>query len=180
MKVNAVDSNDKRRSCVLPMIQGASIGAATGFVAKYAQPLTPQEKNEDYQKVIEKIHRQTKEYNSKTVEYLNGIKSKGKLSLAEDTFVKMFDGMKDGDIVSRKTLKTSFNSLKKPSEISEFRRLCKDSEEASKKMAKQCVNAYNLVTKHIRPTSFYVITGAVIGAFVALVKDILKTDVKQS
>ena len=163
MKVSAIDSNDRRRSCIVPMTQGAGIGAAIGYVAKYTQPLTPQEKNADYQRVISKINSQTKEYGPKTAEYLSGIKSKGKLSPAEDTFVKMFDGMKDGDKVKRKTLWDSFNKL-----------------EFAKKTAKQCVGAYNLVTKHIRPTSFYVITGAVIGALVALAKDVLKTDIKQS
>ena len=103
MKVSAIDSNDRRRSCIVPMTQGAGIGAAIGYVAKYTQPLTPQEKNADYQRVISKINSQTKEYGPKTAEYLSGIKSKGKLSPAEDTFVKMFDGMKDGDKVKRKT-----------------------------------------------------------------------------
>ena len=92
----------------------------------------------------------------------------------------MFDGMKDGDKVKRKTLWDSFNKLEKPSDKSEFRRLCSESNEFAKKTAKQCVDAYNLVTKHIRPTSFYVITGAVIGALVALAKDVLRTDIKQS
>lgn len=180
MKVSAIDSNDRRRSCIVPMTQGAGIGAAIGYVAKYTQPLTPQEKNADYQRVISKINSQTKEYGPKTAEYLSGIKSKGKLSPAEDTFVKMFDGMKDGDKVKRKTLWDSFNKLEKPSDKSEFRRLCSESNEFAKKTAKQCVDAYNLVTKHIRPTSFYVITGAVIGALVALAKDVLKTDIQQS
>ena len=29
MKVNAIDSNDKRRSCIVPMAQGALIGGIT-------------------------------------------------------------------------------------------------------------------------------------------------------
>ena len=180
MKVSAIDSNDKRRSCIVPMVQGAGIGAVAGYVAKYAQPLTPQEKNADYQRVINKINSQTKEYGPKTTEYLSGIKSKGKLSPAEDTFVKMCDGRKDGDKVGTKKVLKAIKSLEKPSEISEFKRLCNESGEFAKKTAKQCIDAYNLVTKHIRPTSFYLVTGAVIGALVALVKDVLKTDIKQS
>ena len=35
MKVNAIDSNDKRRSCIVPMAQGALIGGITGSIAKY-------------------------------------------------------------------------------------------------------------------------------------------------
>lgn len=45
----------------------------------------------------------------------------------------MFDGMKDGDKVKRKTLWDSFNKLEKPSDKSEFRRLCSESNEFAKK-----------------------------------------------
>ena len=44
MKVNAVESNDRRRTCLVPMVQGAVIGGASGYIAKYVQPLAPQEK----------------------------------------------------------------------------------------------------------------------------------------
>lgn len=180
MKVDAIDSNDRRRSCLLPMAQGAGIGAVTGYVAKYAQPLTPQEKSGHYPKVIDSINAQSKAFGPKTEEYLRNIKSNNNMSLAEDTFVKMFDGLKEGDHVSKGTIRSALKSLKKPSDISAFKRLCKESEEVAAKTAKQCISAYNLVTKHIRPTSFYVLAGAVVGAVVALVKDILKTDVKHS
>lgn len=181
MKVNAVESNDRRRSCIVPMAQGALIGGVTGYVAKYAQPLTPQEKkNPEYIKVIKKINNQKTEFGPQTEEYLSGIRSKIQRSLAEDTFVKMFDGMKEGDHVKPGKIRSAIKKLEKqtPGELEEFKRICKDSAQIAKNTAKQCVSAYNLVTKHIRPTSFYLITGAVVGAFIALFKDILKTDVK--
>ena len=111
---------------------------------------------------------------------LKDLKEKPQKSLAEDVFIKMFDGMKDGDHVKTGKIRSAISTLQKknPGEVEEFKRLCKDSTEVAKKTAKQCIEAYNLVTKHIRPTSFYLITGAVIGAVIALLRDIMKTDVK--
>ena len=46
------------------------------------------------------------------------------------------------------------------------------------RMAQKAVESYNLATKHFRPTEFFVITGAVAGATVALLHNVLKTDVR--
>lgn len=180
MKVNAIESNDRRRSCFVPMAQGAFIGGIAGSIAKY-HPLTPQEKeNPEYIKVINKINEQKTQYGPQTEKYLSEIKSKTQRSAAEDVFIKMFDGMKDGEHVKPGKIRNAINTLEKknPGEVAEFKRLCKDSTEVAKKTAKQCIDAYNLVTKHIRPTSFYLVTGAIIGAVIALLRDIMKTDVK--
>lgn len=186
MKVEAIKSNDSRHSCFVPMAQGAIAGAVVGSVAKY-HPLTPQEKESpEYVKVISKINDKINEqktiYGSHTEKYLDGIKSKSKTTLAEDAFVRMFDGMKEGEHVKRSKIRDALKSLgsQNSGEVEEFKRICRDSTEvAPQKLAKQCIAAYNLVTKHIRPTSFYVITGAVVGAVIAVLRDILKTDIKQ-
>lgn len=181
MSINAISNNDQRRSCMAPMAKGAAIGALSGVVLKYAQPLAPQEKNDpEYKKVIAKINQQKSEYGPKTVTYLDNIKSKGSLSLAEDTFVKMFDGMKDGDHMKAGTIRKAIKDLEKqePGQIGEFKRICKESTRVAEQTAKQCIKAYNLATKHIRPTSFFVISGAVVGALIAMFNDILKTNVE--
>ena len=87
--------------------------------------------------------------------------------------------MKDGDKVKPGSIRTAIKNLSdNKKELFEFKRLCKTSALEAEKTAKQCMNAYNLVTKHIRPTGFFVAAGAVVGAFVAMINDILKTDVK--
>ena len=48
----------------------------------------------------------------------------------------------------------------------------------AEKIAKKAVDSYKLATKHFRPTEFFVTTGAVAGAAVALLHNVLKTDVK--
>lgn len=181
MSISAISSNDQKRGCMVPMLKGAAIGALSGVVLKYAQPLAPQEKNDpEYKKVIAKINQQKTEFGPKTVTYLDKMKSKSSLSLAEDTFVKMFDGMKDGDHVKAGTIRKAIQSLekRKPGQVDEFKRICKESTRVAEQTAKQCVKAYNLATKHVRPTSFFLISGAVVGALIAMFNDILKTEVK--
>ncbi len=180
MKVYAVENNEKRRSCIGPMAQGALIGGITGGVLKY-HPLTPDEKNNpEYKKVINQINKQKREFNPKTAEYLDSISIKSQKSLAEDVFVKMFDGIKEGERVKPGKIRNALKTLqeKNPGEINEFKRICKESTKTAEQTAKKCIDAYNLVTKHIRPTSFYLITGAVVGAFIELFRSILRTDVQ--
>lgn len=181
MKVSAIDNNDKRRSCIIPMLQGAGIGGVAGAISKY-HPLTPQEKNDaEYLKVINRINKEKTQYSPQTEAFLKEIQSKPQRTLSEDVFVKMFDGMKYGDNVKKGTIKKAIETIteKDSNELINFKRLCKESKEIAEKTAEQCVKAYNLVTKHIRPTSFYIITGAIVGAFIALFKDVLTTDVKK-
>lgn len=181
MKVNAVESNDRRRTSLVPMVQGVVIGGASGYIAKYVQPLAPQEKNNpEYKREINRINEMTHQYSSRTEEYLNDIKAKGKLTLAEDTFVKMFDGMKDGEKLKHSTVRNALNKImkKNPAEVIEFRNICRDSSRKAQKIAKESIHAFNLATKDLRPTSFFVITGSIVGAFIALVHDVLRTDVK--
>lgn len=180
MKVYAIENNDKRRSCIIPMAQGAVIGGIAGTVLKY-HPLTPDEKNNpEYKKVIDKINKQKTEFNPKTAEFLSNIKAKPQKSLAEDVFVKMFDGIKEGEKVKPAKIRDAIKTIQKknPAEVNEFKHLCKESIKVAEQTAKKCIDAYNLVTKHIRPTSFYLITGAVVGAFIELFRNILKTEVK--
>lgn len=182
MKVNAIDSNDRRRSCLIPMTQGAAVGAAAGFMLKYAQPLTPQErKNPEYVKVIDKINNEKTAYSFRTENYLDDIRKKSTLSPAEDTFVKMFSGMKEGEHVKPGKMRSAIKSLQEQNSgyVKEFRRLCKESTVVAEKTAKQCIDAYNLMTKHARPTAFFITTGAVVGAVIALLKDIMRTEVQK-
>ena len=180
MKVSAIENNDKRRSCIIPMAQGAGIGGVVGAFSKY-HPLTPQEKNDaEYLKVINRINKEKTQYSPQTEAFLKEINAKSQKTLSEDVFVKMFDGLKEGDSVNKGSIKKAIRTIteKNPQELIKFKRLCKESKAVAEKTAEQCIKAYNLVTKHIRPTSFYVVTGAVIGAFIALFKDILTTGVK--
>lgn len=181
MKVEAIQGHDKRRTVLGPLGAGAAIGAAGGYVLKYTYPITQDEKQTDeYIKVMDKIKKQKTEYNFRTEKYVNTIKAKPQKSVAEDEFVKMFDGLKDGDHVGSARIRKALKNVqeKKPQEVLEFKRICKDSLEIANKTAKQCMKAYDLATKFIRPTSFFLITGAVVGAVIALINDIMKTDVK--
>lgn len=182
MKVDAIQGNDKRRTILLPIAQGAAIGAGSGMVLKYAYPVTADEKNTDeYIKISNKINNQKTEYTTRTEKLVNSIKSKEHRSIAEDEFVKLFDGLKEGDHVKRSKIREALKRLEshKPTEIFEFKKLCKRSSAIAQETAKQCMNAYNLVTKHIRPTGFFLATGAVIGAIIGLIRDITKVEMSK-
>ena len=108
------------------------------------------------------------------------MKNKEKRSLAEDEFIKMFDGMKDGEHVKAANIRKAMKNLQdKPVELREFKRVCKATSEVVETTARQCMNAYDLVTKHIRPTGFFLVTGAIVGAVIALLNDVFKTEVRQ-
>lgn len=172
---------NKRHCCLGPMAKGACIGAGAGFVLKYAQGITPQEKNNpEYVKVINKINNEKTAYNIQTKNFLNEIKAKKDMTLAEDTFVKMFDGMKEGEHVSKSSIRKALVSLgeKGDAHVAQFKRLCKDSVVQANNTAQRCIKAYNLLTKHARPTAFFLISGAVVGAIIGLINDILRTDIK--
>lgn len=181
MKVEAVQSNDRRQSCLVPMSKGALLGAACGWASKYILPVQPDEKQTpEYRKVIGKIDTQKTEYNLRTKEFINSLKSQQKRSTAQDEFIKMFDGLKEGDHVKIGSIRTAIKNLqeKAPFQVNEFKQMCKDTSAVAEKTAKQCISAYNLVTKHIRPTGFFIVAGAVLGAVSALINDICKTEIK--
>ena len=183
MVVEAVNYKETRHSVFIPAIQGAALGATVGYVGKYALPITREEKNSDeYIKVSNKINREKTHFNVRTQKFVNSLKSKEDKSLAEDEFVKMFDGLKEGETVKKSSIRNAIKKLgeESPEQLLAFKKLCKKSSEIAEKTAKQCLNAYNLVTKHIRPTGFFLAAGAISGAFIAVAHDILKTEVKSN
>jgi len=180
-KVEAIQGNDRQHRALRNLSNGAVVGAAAGLGAKYIIPLTPEEKGSDeYVKIMDKIHKQKTEYSFRTEKYIESLKAKQSKSLAEDEFVRMFNGMKEGDHVKRSSIRNAIRKLEamNPLEAAEFKNLCKESSKIAEKTAKQCIDAYNIATKRIRPTGFFVMAGAVVGAFVALINDVLKTEVK--
>lgn len=180
MKTNAVHNYENRHTILAPLAQGAAIGAVAGGIGKYVVPLTSDEKSSDeYVKISNRVNEQKNAYNFRTQKYIDTLAAKEKRSLAEDEFIKMFDGAKDGQNIKPAKIRTAINNImeKKPNELFEFKRICKNSSDVAEQTAKQFMSAYNLVTKHIRPTAFFLATGAVLGAFVALINDALKVRV---
>ena len=178
VKVEAIESNNKRRGCIVPLAKGAMTGAAIGLALKYAQPVTADEKNTpEYRKVVEEIQNKKNSYSPWTDSYLKQIKSKSELSKAEDVFVKTYDGMKHGEQVGRKRLMKALRSLENQ-DRGELRVLYENARYQAEVMAKKYMSMNNLLTKYIRPTGFFLTTGAVIGAIIALIHSVMSTEVK--
>jgi len=182
MTVEAIQGNQRHHNSALRTIgQGVLIGSAAGLAAKYTLPLTAEEKKSDeYVKIINKINEQKSEYTFRTKRYLNSLQAKDSRTTAEDKFIKMFDGMKEGEHVKKSTIRKAIKELEaeNPLDAVEFKKICKETSKIAEKTAKQCISAYKLVTKHIRPTGFFAATGAVVGTVIAVINDILKTNIK--
>ncbi len=181
MKVNAVENTQKRHSCLYPMAQGAAIGAVAGVGVKYLQPVTDAEKSSpEYLREMSRIEKEKKVYNLETQAFLDRINKNSKKTLAEDVFVKMYDGLKEGDEVGAERILKAFRTVQqqKPEELSALKRLFSESKNEAELVARKYVGLYNHLTKMIRPTKYFIAAGAVVGAFIALIKDVLRTDVK--
>lgn len=100
MKVDAIQGNDSRQSVLSQMTKGAAIGAVSGVVFQYTYPVTSEEKKlDEYVSNTQKINNQKSAYDFRTKKYLDSIRSKEPKSLAQDEFIKLFDGLKDGEHV---------------------------------------------------------------------------------
>ena len=183
MVVSAVNSiNTKNRSCVIPAAEGALIGAATGMALKYAYPLNAEEKStKEYTSVINDIIAKKTTFSPWTKSMIDEINSKPEKSIAEDVFVKTYDGLKYGDRIGVAQLKRTFEENSKdlnPAHRAELKVLYQNAKRQAENIAKQHIEIYNLATKHIRPTGFFLTAGAVTGAIVAIAREILRTEVK--
>jgi hypothetical protein len=181
IKVEAIDSNNKRQGCLVPMAKGAVIGAAGGVALKYIQPLNSEEKNTpEYKSTIRDINAKRTTYSAWTKSYLDKLQKRGNLSLAEDVFIKTYDGLKEGNKVGSDRLRKAFATIKsqKPDEVGELTRLFDTAKFEAGEIAKKYTNVYELATKHFRPTNFFLAAGAVVGAFIAMIHSVLRTDVK--
>ena len=182
MVVSAVNSiNTKNRSCVIPAAQGALIGAATGMALKYAYPLNAEEKStKEYTSVINDINAKKTTFSPWTKSMIDEINSKQEKSIAEDVFVKTYEGLKYGDQVGVAQLKRTVEKSKdlNPAHRAELKVLFQNAKRQAENVAKKHIEIYNLATKHIRPTGFFLTAGAVTGAVVAIAREILRTEVK--
>ncbi len=183
MPIQAIHGNERRHSLFVPALEGAMIGGAAGFVGKYALPLTEEEKlTEAYKDKMAVINGEKTTYTYHTKRYLHDIKTKPNKTLAEDEFVKLFDGMKKGDPIKIKksAIRNAILNLqqKSPEQVPAFKSLCKKSLNVAENVAKDAKHFYDLFTKHYRPTGFFVATGAIVGTFVAVAHDLMKTEIK--
>ena len=181
MTVEAVNNYNQPKTCIVPMLKGAAVGAAIGWGLKYGYPLNEDEKNtKEYLHAQREIKNTRESFSPWTRSYIDEINAKKTKSLAEDIFVSTYDGLKVGDKIGNRRILEAFRKLKSANadELPELSRLFHDARYQAERIAKKTFDSYNLATKHFRPTEFFVTTGAVVGAAVALLHNVLKTDVK--
>ena len=81
----AIQKVEERKSSLGHGIKSAAIGGTVGYVAKWALPLTAQEMDEDYKKIIRSIKANTARTRR---EFAEQIKDLPERTLAQDAFLK--------------------------------------------------------------------------------------------
>jgi len=81
----AVQRVEERKSSLGHGIKSAVLGGAVGYAAKWALPLTSQEMDKDYQKIVRSIKANTARSRR---EFLKEIKDLPEKSLAQDAYIK--------------------------------------------------------------------------------------------
>ena len=76
---------EERKSSLGHGIKSAAIGGAVGYAAKWALPLTTQEMDEDYKKIVRTIKANTARTRREIIKDISDIPEK---SLAQDAFIK--------------------------------------------------------------------------------------------
>lgn len=179
--IQPVQTHDRKPNTLYSLTQGAVIGTGAGYIAKYVLPLTKEELTSDeYVKVKDRVNSEKLEVNFRVRKFLDKLATKENKSYAEEQYLKLFEGLKEGDKVSRENFVKIANDIRKnkPEALPEFRAMCNKSREIADSTAKLFMKAYNLVVKHQRPTGFFLATGAIIGGFAGLTGKILKTEVR--
>lgn len=164
MALEAVQKNNSRTSYV----KAAAIGALTGYSLKYLLPVTPQEKDENFKTELKAVKASAKKVKSAQIETIR--KSKNKSS-ATDTFIRMYD--------NKKLTPAQINKLNKPlkKELFETIKKINKAGRIKKANARETLTA---LTKHIRPTSVFVITGLAFGLVIAIFNNISKEVTKNN
>ena len=178
MNVEPIKERVNNSTILVPSVKGVLLGGIAGCVSKYILPLTTEEKNSDeYVKISNRIKASTAQYNFQTEKYLLPFKLKYPKSEANIAFLKLFKGLKEGERVHPNRLRRVMKTLSQnnPSQVEEFKKLCKALIQESHKRATLGLNLYEFSLKHLRPNGLFATIGAFIGGGVTLAYKVLKT-----
>lgn len=147
MAIRAVQT-DENRTKHASYTKAAVIGGVGGYALKYLLPITPQEKDDRFGLYLDDLKTHVKEAKLKEIEAIRNLPSK---TLAEDTFIGLFD--------KKEVSASRINGLKEPlaSGVVDIITRINDKGRVAKESSREIFKA---VTKHIRPTSTFVSTGA--------------------
>ncbi len=170
-KVEAVNNRTNHRNYLGSVVQGAAIGAGSGYALKYLIPLTKSETNNDeYRAKIKEIKEDHKKFGNLAQEYLSELRKTPEKSAAQDEFIKMFEGLKKGSKMKKGAVLTAVRNLEKnhPKEVGAFLSLCKELRTLTNESVSLHIDAYRTFLKKIRPTSFFLATGVIAGVASAI------------
>lgn len=152
MEVRVVQTNEYKPKPA-SYLGGVAIGAMGGYALKYIYPITAQEKDSRFKPFVRDLNKGAREFKHKEIEAIRNAKKKAP---GTDVFLK---------IVDDKSLKNKISAVKKlkgPVKEQVMALL----NQVNYKAAEVKANGRELVaamTKHIRPTSGFILAGAGIG-----------------
>ncbi len=161
MAVDALQKNQNPPTQV-SYIKYAATGALAGYALKYLIPVTYSERDEDYNAILQENQDNAAKQKADAIEKIRQTRPKTELN---DTFIRMHEANK----LTPESIKKLESPLKE-NLLNMFDRLNSQSQEFITK-GKRNLDA---VTKSIRPTHVFVITGLVIGFLTAVGTNILR------
>lgn len=159
MTVNAVRSSEDPHHT--SYLKSFTLGALTGYALKYVLPLTPQEKDDAYMRRLDAIKNNARNIRLKKIEILRAKESKDK---AEELFLKLNDAGKLKNLGEQNLPEHLL------SKVIEIRAKINNSALLVLDKGRRSLVA---LTKSIRPTGTFILTGAAVGLLIAFGNNII-------
>ncbi len=171
MTVRAIQSNSDNGMLSTVAITSAT-GAGVGYLSKYMLPIQEQEKDANYRKILKIARVESAKIKADEIDAIRNVKNK---SLAQDTFIKMIDNKEKINITNINAKIKSLGGQKSVDAI-EFKNIISHVNESAATMSRHCISAYEGVVKRLRPTTPFVVAGALTGMFAGIAHNVLKTN----
>ena len=161
MTVNAIKTNESKPKHA-SYLKAAALGGLCGYTLKHALPVTPQEKDEYFDKFLEDLKKQTNETKQKEI---NAIRNSQNRTLAEDKFISLVD--------KNEVKMSKIKEIQEPlaSQVMDIITKINDKGRATIASSKE---VYKAVTKYIRPANTFIALGAGIALAGAFLYNTLK------
>lgn len=161
MAVNAIQKN-KDNPPRMGYIKSIVAGSVAGYALKYVLPVASREKtDQSYKESLRQIRMETKRNKINSINEIRNSKTK---TQSEDLFIKMYD--------NKEINAAKMKSLQDPQKT-DIKNIISKINASSKELFKQRQKTINAVTKDIRPTAPFIITGITVALLTAFAYNVI-------
>lgn len=163
MALRAVQKTNENPSSphILSYTKCAAAGALIGYSLKHFLPVTPQEKDENFNSVLDEIKVKAKEAELAEVAKIRKLRNK---SEAADTFIRMYDAKK---------LDTSEIGRIKPALVNDVMQFFAQVNNKIQEINTNELKKLKESVKNIRPTGVFIGIGLTIGLLIAVINNVV-------